>query len=299
MTLWSHPRSLSSPGRIGWLWCRTAGIYRRSPMLIVGALLLALFLVMALGHRWLMPFDPLFAIPNATLLPPGASHWFGTDNNGMDVLSRVIYGSIYAFSIAIPVTILSLAIGVPIGLVAGYVGGFIDEVIMRLVDGLRVFPSIILVMAMVAAAGPSLFNIVIVMGILDTPVFVRLVRSEVLALRSTNYVEAAVAVGNPTWRILFVHLLPNAINGAIAQSAVRAAWAVRISATLAFLGIGIQPPAAEWGAMIRQGAELMVTGQWWVGVFPGLALILMVFGLNCLSDGVQQLVDPPQASKGG
>jgi peptide/nickel transport system permease protein len=281
------------------LWQRAAGISRRSPTLVVGGVILAVFLILALCHRWIMPFDPLYAIPNATLLPPGAEHWFGTDNNGMDVLSRVIFGSIYAFGIAIPVIIISLIVGVPVGLMTGYAGGFLDEIVMRLVDGLRVFPSIILVMAMVAAAGPSLLNIVIVMGILDAPVFVRLVRAEVLALRSNNYVEAAIAVGNPTWRILLIHLLPNAMNGAIAQTAVRAAWAVRISATLAFLGIGIQPPAAEWGAMIRQGAEYMVTGQWWIGVFPGLALILMVFGLNTVSDGLQELLDPRRASRGG
>jgi peptide/nickel transport system permease protein len=163
---------------------------------------------------------------------------------------------------------------------------------MRVFDALRVFPSIILAPAVVAAAGPSLLNVVLVIGFLDSPVFARVVRAEVIALRNSTFVESAVAAGNPTWRILFVHILPNAIQGAMAQSAVRAAWAVRISATLAFLGVGIQPPTPEWGAMIRQGAEYLVTGQWWVGVFPGIALILMVLGLNMLGDGLQDLLDP-------
>ena len=135
-------------------------------------------------------------------------------------------------------------------------------------------------------------NVVLVLGVLDSPVFARVVRSEVLALRSSVFVESAIAAGNPTSRILFVHLLPNAIQGAMAQTAVRAAWAVRISATLAFLGVGIQAPTPEWGAMIRQGAEFMITGQWWVGVFPGVALIFLVFGLNMFGDGMQELLNP-------
>lgn len=151
---------------------------------------------------------------------------------------------------------------------------------MRIFDGLRVFPSIILALAVVAATGPSLLNVVLVLGFLDSPVFARVVRSEVLALRSSVFVESAIAAGNPTWRILFVHLLPNAIQAA------------RTSATLAFLGVGIQAPTPEWGAMIRQGAEFMVTGQWWVAVYPGIALILLVLGLNMFGDGLQDILNP-------
>ena len=146
---------------------------------------------------------------------------------------------------------------------------------------------------MVAVAGPSLLNVVLVLGLLDAPLFARSGAIGGAGARARAiFVEAAVAAGNPTSRILFVHLLPNAVQGAMAQTAVRAAWAVRISATLAFLGIGIQPPTPEWGAMIRQGAEFMVTGQWWVALFPGLALILMVLGLNLTGDGLQDLLDP-------
>ncbi|NCF48543.1 MAG: ABC transporter permease subunit [Bacteroidetes bacterium] len=210
----------------------------------------------------------------------------------MDVFSRVIYGAKIGFGIAIPAVIISVLIGVPVGLIAGYRGGLLDEVLMRFFDGLRVFPSIILALAVVAATGQSLINVVLVLGFLDSPVFARVVRSEVLALRSSIFVESAIAAGNPTWRILFVHLLPNSIQGAMAQTAVRAAWAVRISATLAFLGVGIQAPTPEWGAMIRQGAEFMITGQWWVGIFPGVALIFLVFGLNLFGDGIQDVLDP-------
>ena len=283
---------VNRPGRIGRIGRRIAGISRRSPTLAAGIVILAIYAVLAIAHPWLMPHDPVNAYPAEVLKSPSLRFWFGTDGNGMDIFSRVIYGAIYAFAIAVPTVCLGLAMGVPLGLFAGYRGGWPDEVLMRLSDGLRIFPSIILALAVVAVTGPSLLNVVLVLGFLDAPLFARLVRSEVLALRESNFIESAIAAGNPTWRILFVHLLPNAIQGAMAQTAVRAAWAVRISATLAFLGIGIQPPTPEWGAMIRQGAEFMVTGQWWVALFPGAALIVMVLGLNLTGDGLQDLLDP-------
>jgi peptide/nickel transport system permease protein len=159
--------------------------------------------------------------------------------------------------------------------------------LLRTMDLLRVFPSIILALAIVAATGQSLLNVIFVIGFLDAPVFARVVRAEVLALRGSTLVESARAIGNPTSRLLFVHLLPNALSGTIAQISVRMAWAVRVSATLAFVGVGIQQPTPEWGAMIRQGAEFMVTGEWWVALFPGLALVSLVFGLNLAGDGLQ------------
>ena len=271
---------------------RLIGIARRSPTLAIGAAILTVFAVLALVAPWITPHDPVAANPRNVLAPPGGDYLMGTDGNGMDVFSRVLAGAAWAFGIAIPAVIVGIVVGVPLGLYTGYKGGWADEIIMRVFDALRVFPSIILALAVVAAAGPSLLNVVLVIGFLDSPVFARVVRAEVIALRNSTFVESAVAAGNPTWRILFVHILPNAIQGAMAQSAVRAAWAVRISATLAFLGVGIQPPTPEWGAMIRQGAEYLVTGQWWVGIFPGIALILMVLGLNMLGDGLQDLLDP-------
>ena len=271
---------------------RTRGVSRLSPTATAGVLIILFFGVLAMFSGGFMTHDPVSSYPDRILEAPSAEHWFGTDGNGMDVFSRVIYGAKFGFGIAIPAVIISVLIGVPVGLIAGYRGGLLDEVLMRFFDGLRVFPSIILALAVVAATGQSLINVVLVLGFLDSPVFARVVRSEVLALRSSIFVESAIAAGNPTWRILFVHLLPNSIQGAMAQTAVRAAWAVRISATLAFLGVGIQAPTPEWGAMIRQGAEFMITGQWWVGIFPGVALIFLVFGLNLFGDGIQDVLDP-------
>ena len=192
---------------------------------------------------------------------------------------------------------LGMVLGVPIGLYAGYRGGWFDDVALRVMDALRVFPSIILALAIVAATGQSLANVILVIGILDIPVFARLVRAEVLALRGSNYVEAAINAGNPTWRVLFVHLLPNALRGAMAQTAIRMAWAVRISATLAFIGVGIQAPTPEWGSMIRQGAEYMITGEWWVAIFPGLALVCVIIGFSMLGDGLEELLDPRRATR--
>ena len=271
---------------------RLQGVSRLSPTATAGVVIILLFGILAIFSGLFMTHDPVSAYPDRILQSPSAEHWFGTDSNGMDVFSRVIYGAKFGFGIAIPAVTISVLIGVPVGLIAGYRGGILDEVLMRIFDGLRVFPSIILALAVVAATGQSLINVVLVLGFLDSPVFARLVRAEVLTLRSSIFVESAVAAGNPTWRILFLHLLPNSIQGAMAQTAVRAAWAVRISATLAFLGVGIQAPTPEWGAMIRQGAEFMVTGQWWVAIFPGIALIFLVFGLNLFGDGIQDILDP-------
>ena len=271
---------------------RLRGVSRLSPTATAGVVIILMFGILAIFSGLFMTHDPVSAYPDRILQSPSAEHWFGTDSNVMDVFSRVIYGAKFGFGIAIPAVTISVLIGVPVGLIAGYRGGILDEVLMRIFDGLRVFPSIILALAVVAATGQSLINVVLVLGFLDSPVFARLVRAEVLTLRSSIFVESAVAAGNPTWRILFLHLLPNSIQGAMAQTAVRAAWAVRISATLAFLGVGIQAPTPEWGAMIRQGAEFMVTGQWWVAIFPGIALIFLVFGLNLFGDGIQDILDP-------
>jgi peptide/nickel transport system permease protein len=277
---------------------RVAALARRSPTFAAGAAILLAMALIAFGAAWIAPYDPVTSFDGRPLQPPSATHWFGTDGNGMDVLSRVMYGTRYAFAVAIPTVMVSLCIGVPLGVAAGYRGGTLDEVMMRVFDALRVFPSIILALAVVAATGPSLLSVIACVGVLDSPIFARVVRAEVLALRSSNFVESALAAGNPHRRIMFVHILPNALQGATAQAAVRAAWAVRISATLSFLGIGIQPPTPEWGAMIRQGAEFMVTGQWWVGLFPGCALILFVLGLNLMGDGLQDLLDPRRGGGG-
>jgi len=274
------------------------GVARRSPTFAVGASIVGLLVLTAILADWIAPFAPTQAFPYEVLKAPGGRFLLGTDGNGMDVLSRVIHGTRYAFAIAVPAGIIMVLIGVPLGVIAGYKGGILDEVLLRVLDVLRAFPSIILALAVVAATGSSLVNVVLVIGLLDSPIFARVVRAEVLALRHSTFVRAAVAVGNPPWRVMLVHILPNAILGATAQLPVRMAWAVRISATLAFIGVGIQAPAPEWGAMIRQGAEYVISGEWWVATFPGLGLIGLVLGFNLLGDGLSDILDPRRKATG-
>ncbi|MDN2580491.1 ABC transporter permease [Aquibium sp. ELW1220] len=271
---------------------RLARLWRRSSSFVVGSALVALLVLTALLCGVVSPYGPTEVLPNAILQAPSAAHWFGTDGNGMDVFTRVLYGARYAIAIALPSALVMVAVGVPLGLIAGYYGGVIDEVLTRMLDVLRAFPSIILALAVVSATGQSLVNVVVVIGLIDAPIFARMVRSEVISIRRSDFVASAVVTGNPTWRILFVHLLPNTIKGAAALLPLRMAWALRVSATLAFVGVGIQAPEPEWGALIRQGAEYIISGQHWVAMFPGIALVIAVFGFNLMGDGLQELTDP-------
>ena len=271
---------------------RALALLLASPTGTIGLLIVLIFLLLALFAPLIAPYDAIAVSSENVLKGPTARFMFGTDGNGMDVLSRVLYGARYAFGIAVPVLLLGMALGVPIGLYAGYRGGWFDEITLRVMDALRVFPSIILALAIVAATGHSLFNVVVVIAVLDVPLFARVVRAEVLALRRSGLAEAALAAGNPTWRILAVHLLPNCLRGAMAQVPIRMAWAVRVTATLAFIGVGIQAPTPEWGAMIRQGSEYMISGEWWVAIFPGTALVILIIGFSMLGDGLEELLDP-------
>lgn len=274
------------------------GLARRSPTFVVGLCIVLFFLVLAVLAPVIAPFNPTQSFSYEVLQAPGGRFFFGSDGNGMDVFSRVIHGSRYAFGIAVPAGLIMVGIGMPLGLLAGYKGGWLDEALLRTLDVLRAFPTIILALAVVAATGQSLVSMVVVIGLLDSPIFARVVRAEVLTLRSSTFVKAAIAVGNPSWRVMWVHILPNAILGATAQLPMRMAWAVRISATLAFIGVGIQAPTPEWGAMIRQGAEYVITGEWWAALFPGLALMTLVLGFNLLGDGLTDLLDPKRRGVG-
>ncbi len=275
---------------------RSLALLLASPTGTIGLVIVLFFLALALLAPLIAPYDAIAVSSENVLKGPSARFMFGTDGNGMDVLSRVLYGARYAFGIAVPVLLLGMALGVPIGLYAGYRGGWFDEITLRVMDALRVFPSIILALAIVAATGHSLFNVVVVIAVLDVPLFARVVRAEVLALRRSGLAEAALAAGNPTWRILAVHLLPNCLRGAMAQVPIRMAWAVRVTATLAFIGVGIQAPTPEWGAMIRQGSEYMISGEWWVAIFPGTALVILIIGFSMLGDGLEELLDPRRSN---
>lgn len=287
-------RRLGSALVRAWAW--TASFLRYSRTGLVGAIIVMLFALMAVFAPVLAPNSPTKVFPDHILQSPSAMFPFGTDINGMDILSRVIYGARIDLTIAGAAVVISLAIGLVLGLVSGYVGGWFDLLLLRTMDVLQAIPVLILALAVVAASGQSLTIVILVIAFVDIPIYTRLVRAQTLSIRESAYVESARAVGNPPVRLLAKHIFPNAFPPVIIQTSVRFAWAVKITAGLAFVGVGIQVPQPEWGAMIRVGAGQIISGVWWPSVFPGLAILLFAFGLNLLADGLQDYLDPENRS---
>lgn len=265
---------------------------RGSPTGAIGASVILAWILIAALAPVLAPHPPTQVFGDAILQPPSAEYWFGTDGNGMDIFSRTLYAARLDLFIAGTAVGASLVLGVTLGLVSGYVGGWVDMVLLRIMDVLQAFPALILALAIVAALQQGLLSVIFVIAFLDTPIYTRLIRAETLRIRESTYIEAARALGNPTWRTLSVHVLPNALPPVVIQSAVRLAWAVKITASLAFVGVGIQVPTPEWGSMIRVGSEYVTSGVWWPSVFPGLAVVTLVLGLNLLADGLQRYLRP-------
>lgn len=262
--------------------------------LVTGVLIVVVVSIAGITAPWVAPWPPEEANAAASLRPPDALHWFGTDKNGMDIFTRLIYAPRIDLSIAVLSTLIALVVGVALGLVAGYYRGHASEAIMRVADILQSFPAFVLAMALVAATGQNLASVVYVLAFVNAPVYLRLVRSQVLSLRESQFVEAARCIGNTDGRLLLRHILPNALAPIIIQSCVNISWAILLLGGLAFVGIGIRPPTPEWGSMVSLGAPYMLTGQWWVAFFPGLAIMLTVLGFNFLADGLQDLLDPRQ-----
>ena len=259
---------------------------------LVGLIIVGLFVVLATFAPLIAPQSPTEVFADHILDEPSAMFPFGTDINGMDVLSRVIHGARLDLGIAGGAVVLSLTIGIILGLVSGYRGGWFDMVLLRSMDVLQAIPVLILALAVVAASQQSITIVVFVIAFVDTPIYTRLVRAQTLSIRESAYVESARAVGNPFGRLLRKHIFPNAVPPVIIQTAVRFAWAVKITAALAFVGVGIQVPTPEWGAMIKVGAGQIISGVWWPSIFPGIAILLLAFGLNLLADGLQDYLDP-------
>lgn len=257
-----------------------------------GVALIISWILLAVFASSLAPYSPVQIFSDAILRPPSSNHWFGTDINGMDVFSRVLHAARLDLQIAVTAVGASLVVGVFLGLVTGYLGGWTDMIVLRILDVLQAFPALILGLAIVAALQRGIASIIFVIAFLDIPIYARLIRAETFRIRETNYIEAARALGNPTWRILGFHVLPNSLPPVVIQSAVRLAWAVKITASLAFVGVGIQAPTPEWGSMIRVGADGIMTGVWWPTVFPGLAVVTLVLGLNLLADALQSFLRP-------
>jgi peptide/nickel transport system permease protein len=260
---------------------------------VVGLLVIAAFVALAVFAPLIVPYDPIATSWTLVRKPPSALHWFGTDDLGRDILSRVIFGaraSLLAGAISVGIAI---SVGVPFGLLAGYRGGFIDALISRITDAMLACPFLILAIALAAFLGPSLGNAMIAIGVTTTPVFIRLTRGQTIAVKVEDYVEAARAIGNPRWRIALFHILPNILPALLVQATLSIAAAIIAEAALSFLGLGQQPPAPSWGSMLNS-AQRFLTNAPWMALWPGLAIFLVVLSFNLVGDGLRDALDPRQ-----
>ena len=258
--------------------------------LAVGGLIL--LVVLTAAGPSLAPYDAFRCMDDAIMLPPSLAHLCGTDHVGRDVFSRILTACRLDMSIALSAVGLSLAAGTLIGAFAGYYGGLFDSLVSRLVDTIMAFPLFVLAMAIVASLGNSVANIVYATAIINLPFYIRVARAEVSVRRNSQFVEAALISGNSGPRIIFRHLLPNIIPTIMVQASLNLGWAILNAAGLSFIGLGVRPPDAEWGIMVAEGAQYIVSGEWWIALFPGIALMLTVLCFNFLGDALRDIFDP-------
>jgi len=256
-----------------------------------GLAVVVFFVLIALFAPWIAPYDPVATSWSAVRAAPSAANWFGADELGRDVLSRIVWGTRASILAGVVSVTISLALGVPIGMAAGYLGRWVDALISRITDAVLACPFLILAIALAAFLGPSLTNAMIAIGISATPVFIRLTRAQVLAAKAEDYVEAARALGNPHLRIALRHIFPNIVAPLIVQATLAIAAAVIAEASLSFLGLGQQPPAPSWGSMLNT-ARNYVDQAPWMAIWPGLSIFLLVLSFNLLGDGLRDALDP-------
>ena len=264
-------------------------VKRRGAMF--GLAMVVFFVALAIFAPWISPFDPLATSWGAIRKAPTWQHWFGTDEIGRDVLARVIWGARASLLAGVTSVAIALSVGAPLGIAAGYAGGWVDMIISRLTDAMLACPFLILAIALAAFLGPSLTNAMIAIGIAATPIFIRITRAQVLAVKVEDYVEAARAVGNPHLRIALRHIFPNVVPPLIVQATLAIAAAVIAEASLSFLGLGQQPPAPSWGSMLNT-AKNFVENAPWMAVWPGVSIFLLVLSFNLLGDGLRDALDP-------
>lgn len=260
---------------------------------MVGLVFVLLFIVMAVFAPIFAPYDPVETSWSAVRTAPSQMYWFGTDEIGRDVLSRVIWGARASILAGLVSVTISMALGIPIGLIAAYVGGWTDAVISRFTDAMLAVPFLILAIALSAFLGPSLNNAMIAIGVSAMPVFIRLTRAQAMQTKVEDYVEAARAVGNPHWRIALRHIMPNVMPPLIVQATLSIAAAIIAEASLSFLGLGQQPPLPSWGSMLNTAKNYMDNAPW-MAVWPGLSIFLLVLSFNLLGDGLRDALDPRQ-----
>lgn len=267
-------------------------VLSENPVTLVAATLFGLFVLLALVGPYIVPYDPLASNATAALQPPSLAHWFGTDALGRDIFSRTIVATRLDLGIAVSAVALSFVIGIALGLMAGYFGGWWDLGVTRLSDTIMAFPLFVLAMGIVAALGNTVGNIVLATAVINIPFYVRVARAETNVRRSAGFVEAARLAGNSEWRILAVHLFPNILPPAAVQVSLNMGWAILNAAGLSFIGLGVRPPTPEWGILVAEGAQFIVSGEWWVSFFPGAVLMLAVFSFNLLGDALRDILDP-------
>jgi peptide/nickel transport system permease protein len=271
----------------GDFWSRLA----KNKMAMAGLLVVVILFGVAIGAKFLAPYPPDEIDVTSILAPPDAKHWLGTDVLGRDVLSRMIYGSGVSLSVGFVAVGISTVIGVMLGALSGYYSGLVDRIVMRFVDIMLCFPSFFLILAVIAFIGPSIWNIMIVIGVTSWMGVTRLVRAEFLSIRERDYVRAAISQGAGDMRIIFLHVLPNAMAPVLVAATLGVASAVLVESSLSFLGIGVQPPDPSWGNMLTEGKD-NIEIAWWLSLYPGLAILITVLGYNLLGEGVRDTLDP-------
>lgn len=274
------------------LWAHARHIIAENPVTGLAFGLFALILLAAIFGPSIVPYDPLASNTDAALQAPSRAHWFGTDQLGRDIFSRVVAATRLDFSIAIFSVALVFLMGGLAGVMAGFYGGWVDKVVGRIADTIMAFPLFVLAMGIVAALGNSVGNIVLATAIINFPLYARVARAEANVRRDSGFVQAARLSGNSDWRLLLTQIVPNIMPIMAVQMSLTMGYAILNAAGLSFIGLGVRPPTPEWGIMVAEGASFIVSGEWWIAFFPGLALMIAVFCFNLLGDGVRDLVDP-------
>ena len=257
---------------------------------LVGFVVICLILVLVFFGKWIMPYDPYKTNSAAKLLGPNAQHWFGTDNLGRDMLSRVVDGARITLLVSVVSVAISLLLGGVLGLISGYVGGKVDSLVMRFVDAVSSFPMILLALVISAILGPGVRNVIIAIGISYTPAFIRVIRSSTLTVKESEYIQSAVAAGLTPWQILFRYILPNVSSVIIVQTSLSAAQAILSEAAMGYIGVGVQAPQASWGSMLKAGYNYLQSAPW-MSIFPGVAIVITVLSLNFIGDGLRDALD--------
>lgn len=265
--------------------------FKKNRLALVGLCVVVILLAAAIFAPWIAPYDPLRMDFTSLLEPPSRAHVFGTDMYGRDLASRIIYGARISLVVGLLIVVIGAGIGVVAGGIAGYYGGIWDTLIMRLVDVLLAFPSILLALLIAALMGPGLISVVIALGAVSWLNFARVVRAEVLSIKERDYITAARALGVGSWKILTRHVLPNCMGPVIVLATLRMATALIAAASLSFLGMGAQPPQPEWGSMLNEAQEFL-REAWWYAFFPGIAIVITVLAINFVGDGLRDALDP-------